>query len=341
MPAGRSVRLDAVAVALVGLAICVAGQRPWLMTAVVAIAIAGRLALFARAGGRLGPELAFLLVCVAVGGGNDWNTVVRHDVYAYDVPALLPVDGAIPVWMLLYWGLILRFVSRLARWPALGATPDPSDLVGLPGARRARPGVRLGIQLVLVLGTRQAVYRWFDDPLLSWLPFAAAAVLWGTFLGLSQRDRRLALLALTVGTAGEAALITVGGLHRYALGLVGGVPLWIMIWWPLAVLVWADVGGRIEDALGAQPRRRLSSPAASTSSSQPSVGPEPAAEHPNAAAPPLRASQPVEPQRSSMSPSQSLSMPSQSSMAPRFIVGSESSQSPPAGDSPSPSRSSS
>ncbi len=247
-PASARVLVDGLIVGSIGVAICLAGQHLAFMTGLVALAFVFRVLLAPQLGGSMGRELALLGICTAVGAANDWNTVVLHDVYSYDVPSALPVHGAIPVWMLLYWGLILRFVSSLGRWPALGPE-GPADQVGLPGRRWIHPVGRLGVQLVLVLATRQAIYRFFDDPVLSWLPFAGAAVLWWLLLGLSAHDSRLALLAVTVGTASEAALITVGGLHRYELGLIGGVPLWIILWWPLAVLVWKDIGGRIETAL--------------------------------------------------------------------------------------------
>ncbi len=247
-PETARVLVDGAIVGSIGVAICLGGQQLPFMTGLVALVFVVRVSLARQLGGSIGRELVFLGICTAVGAANDWNTVVLHDVYAYDVPSALPVDGAIPVWMLLYWGLILRFVSSLGRWPGLG-DEGPSDQVGFPKHRRAHPLGRLAVQLVLVLATRQAIYRFFDDPLLSWLPFAGAAALWWLLLGLSAHDRRLALLAVTVGTASEAVLITVGGLHRYELGLIGGVPLWIILWWPLAVLVWKDIGGRIEAAL--------------------------------------------------------------------------------------------
>jgi len=248
------VLVDGAIVGSIGVAICFGGQHLPFMTGLVALAFVVRVLLARQLGGSIGRELVFLGICTAVGAANDWNTVVLHDVYAYDVPTALPVDGAIPVWMLLYWGLILRFVSSLGRWPGLGAE-GPADQVGLPGHRAAHPVGRLAVQLVLVLATRQAIYRFFDDPVLSWVPLAGAAVLWWLLLGSSAHDRGLALLAVTVGTAAEAVLITVGGLHRYELGLVGGVPLWIILWWPLAVLLWKDIGGRIETALAAAPEQ--------------------------------------------------------------------------------------
>jgi len=243
--------LDAGAVALVVVAICAAADRWLLMTALVPAVMGARLALWRHLVGPtgLGRELALCGLCVAVGAFNDWNTVVGHGVYAYDVPLRSGATGALPVWMLLFWGQILRLVASLAAWPRLGPVGPPVGRFGLPRRRVDRPLARLVVIGVLVVSTRQAVFAWYGDPLLSWLPFAGASVLWWLLLGVDRHDATLAGLALTVGVGVEAALITVGGLHRYELPLVGGVPLWIVLWWPLGVLVWKDLGGRARTGL--------------------------------------------------------------------------------------------
>ncbi len=250
---GREVALDAAALAVVSVAICVAADRLLWMSVLVPAVFAARVWLWRRwvGAGRLGAEGAFLALCVLVGAANDWNTVVAHDVYRYTVPTFGGVEGALPLWMLLYWGLILRFVAALGAWRGLGEGAGPRDRVGVGGHRRDDPWTRLALMLALVLATRQAIFRWSTDPVASWLPFALAAVLWAAVLGLNGHDRRLALLAVTVGTAVEAAYITVGGLHEYDLGLVGGVPLWIVLWWPLGVLVWKELSGRVHRRLEA------------------------------------------------------------------------------------------
>ena len=43
------------------------------------------------------------------------------------------------------------------------------------------------------------------------------------------------------GPAVEIAYIQLGGLHRYQLGWLGGVPMWIALWWVLAILIWDDL----------------------------------------------------------------------------------------------------
>jgi len=103
--------------------------------------------------------------------------------------------------------------------------------------------------LLLALGTRQTIYRFYDDPLWSWLPFAAALALYPLLFGLTRHEARLAGLTLAVGPLVEVLYIQVGGLHRYPLGWIGGVPLWIALWWVLAVLLWRDLGSRIQSAL--------------------------------------------------------------------------------------------
>lgn len=55
----------------------------------------------------------------------------------------------------------------------------------------------------------------------------------------------MCVLVLALGAIVEVAYIQGGGLHRYHLGWIGGVPLWIALWWPLAVLVWGDLARRL------------------------------------------------------------------------------------------------
>lgn len=65
----------------------------------------------------------------------------------------------------------------------------------------------------------------------------------------------MALLAVG-GTAVEIAYIQLGGLHRYALGWLGGVPLWIALWWPLGGLLLDELGAPLERWLAASAERR-------------------------------------------------------------------------------------
>ncbi len=242
--------LDASCVGLISLAIAgLADQLPTMSVLVPAI-ICIRMVAFGllqraeRGGLSVGRELLLLALCTLIGGFNDWNSVHHHRVYDYGVPVYFPSLSLIPLWMLLFWGMILRFFVTLASWHRLAAGAV-SDSVYF-GSRQLRHGaLKVGLQLLLVFGTRQAIYRLYADPILSWLPFALAIVLYAVLFRPSAARRKLFLLALTVGPVVEIVYIQLGGLHRYHLGVLAGVPIWIALWWPLAVLVWADLAGRI------------------------------------------------------------------------------------------------
>jgi hypothetical protein len=219
-----------------------------LMTALVPSLLLARMLAWAwarRATARdLAGEAAFLALCTALGGFNDWSSVVRHRIYDYTVPHYVSWS-TIPVWMLLFWGLILRFLATLARWHRLDPPPRPADTLRLGGRTWRQPWLRVAALLVLVAVTRQTIYRFYIDPWLSWLPFAGAAALFWLLFGVTRHDRRLALVMLVVGPLVEVLYIQVGGLHRYHLGWLGGVPLWIALWWVIAVLVWKDLSARV------------------------------------------------------------------------------------------------
>jgi len=251
----REIALDGATIAVVSSAICLAADRVALMTVLLPSVIAVRTALWAwwhRGEGWRG-EVAFLAICTAIGGFNDWNTVVHHRVYAYTVPHLLPAVSSIPLWMLLYWGMILRFLFTLTRWRVMAPRARPSDAVRL-GVRRAdSPALKVALQLVLVVVTRQCIYRTHDDPVWSWVPFLVAGALYLALFPPGRAELRLAAMALVLGPAVEVLYIQVGGLHRYALGWVGGVPLWIALWWVVGAWVWSDLGWRLHRWLDAPP----------------------------------------------------------------------------------------
>lgn len=255
MTAGdRAALLDLGAVTAISALICCTADRPLWMTVAVPSLIAARLALWARLprgerGGGLGSELLLFAICTVVGAFNDWNTVVRHAVYDYRVPHLLPVDRAIPVWMLLYWGLALRTLVTLFRWRRLAPPERPRDEVYLPGRVVRSPRIKVGLQLALVLATRQLIYRWYGDPLLSWLPFAAALAIYVALFRLDRHERRVVACVAIGGPAIEVFYIQLGDLHAYRLGWIGGVPLWIALWWVLAALLWNDLSLRLQRTL--------------------------------------------------------------------------------------------
>lgn len=250
----RAFLIDAGAVALVSLLVCLFSQRLTLMTVLVPLVLAARLVLFLLVprserdiDGRA--EVALVTLTTLAGAFNDWNSVTRHRIYDYNVPTDLPGLSHIPIWMLLYWGLILRFVLSVFHWQ---------------GAQRVRTSwSRALLLLALVFATRQLIYRYFADPLWSWLPFALALAL---VAALHRKDRlRLRLLGVTllVGPAVEALYIGVGRLHAYHLGWLGGVPLWIALWWGLAALVWEELGTRLMDLLERALSRSADAPPAS------------------------------------------------------------------------------
>lgn len=249
--------VDFAAVASVSLAIVTVADRLVFMTAWVAVVIAARLWAWRRWAMRdwgfgLGVEIAFLAGCALVGGFNDWNTVVRHGVYDYSAPAFFPALTTIPEWMLVFWGLILRSLVTLFRWRRMSPPAAPQN-ASVFAANNA--GLRVGLEFAIIAATRQAVYRWYADPIWSWLPFAAAAVAYVVFLKPRTYELRLGLLFAVAGPLIEAAYIHGGGLHVYRLGWILGVPLWIALWWVLAVLIWSDLAGRV------LARLRVASPA--------------------------------------------------------------------------------
>lgn len=255
----RAFAIDLAAVAAVGVAICAASDASLFMTVFVCAVLLLRLSAWAwlptaERGMSMKAELCFFVLCVVIGAANDWNSVVRHRIYDYDVPHFAAPAAGIPVWMLLYWGLILRFVATLCRWPRLGPPARARDEVHLDAAVQSSPWLKVAVEVALVLATRQLLYRYYLDPLWSWLPFAVALLAYGFLFRPSRHERLLAALAAVVGPAVEVAFIRAGHLHHYHLGWLGGVPLWIVLWWILAVLIWNDLSVRLLGALATAPR---------------------------------------------------------------------------------------
>jgi len=246
------VGIDAAVIAAVSLAICLASHNLILMTVLVPGILLARVAavwaVASREGVRMKAEILFLLICTVLGAFNDWNSVCNKKIYDYTVPHEFAFS-TIPIWMLLYWGMILRFVARLARWDALGAPTAVSNRIGAGILRADSGALKVAGELLLVLVTRQAIYRFYLDPVLSWLPFLGAlGVFWFLFRP-DRHDVKLLLIFLAGGPLIEILYIQVGRLHFYHLGWIGGVPLWIALWWLLIVLIWKDLAFRIEHAL--------------------------------------------------------------------------------------------
>jgi len=227
-PWRRSLVVDGAAIAIVSVAICLFAHELVFMTALVPVVVLLRMVAFARwvrPPWGMGRELAALAACTLLGAFNDWSSVDRHMIYDYGVPHFTELSS-IPIWMLIFWGVVIRFMGSLA---------------GLSPPRRQGVAARLAVGLLLVVITRQAIYRLYLDPILSWLPFALALGCYLLLFRAGVREARLVAIAMLGGTAVEVLYINVGGLHSYHLGLVGGVPLWIMLWWPLALLVLGDL----------------------------------------------------------------------------------------------------
>lgn len=245
----RAVAIDAGAAAIVSVAICAAADALVFMTIFVPIVLAARLLVLAarprtERGTSMKTELIFFGLCTVLGAFNDWNSVVRHGVYAYDVPHWFPGLSSIPLWMLLFWGMILRLFFTLSRWRRLDPPDHADDELWIGPARRSSPWLKVTFLLALVLLTRQFIYRFYLDPLWSWAPFALALLIYAAFTRPRAQQLRLVALFVVGGPATEILYIQVGHLHHYALGWLGGVPIWIALWWVLVILIWQDLGAR-------------------------------------------------------------------------------------------------
>jgi len=250
----RAFAVDAAAIAVTSVAICAASDALAFMTAFVPAVVAVRFALFAmlsreERGGGLAAEGVFFAICTALGAFNDWSSVVHHEIYAYSVPHYFPELSTIPLWMLLFWGMILRFLVTLFRWQRLRPSNDVRNDLFLPGRTVQSPWLKVGLELALVVATRQLIYRHFDDPWMSWIPFAAALFLFALLFRPDRHERLLLGLFAIGGPAIEVLYIQVGDLHRYQLDWLAGVPLWIALWWLLSALIWKDLSARLQSGL--------------------------------------------------------------------------------------------
>ena len=236
----REFLIDAAAVIAVSTLICTVSDQLALMTIAVPAIIALRLVLWWSV-----HELAFFGLCTLLGGVNDWLSVMHYEVYDYTVPHYFAASD-IPVWMLLFWGMVLRFLATLFHWRRL-SSPEPRDAIYVRSKPWYNATAKVAIELALVISTRQMIYRWYGDPVLSWLPFAVALAVYALLFRPNRHERLLIAVMVIGGPLVEALYIQLGTLHRYDLGWLSGVPLWIALWWVLAALVWKDISGRILD----------------------------------------------------------------------------------------------
>lgn len=256
----RVMAIDAAAALAVSAGIVAATNELVFMSLFVPAVLVARTLLLAphlrrEWGFGLGTELLLLAGCTLVGAFNDWNSVVRHGVYAYHAPTFFPEFTTIPEWMLLFWGFILRSLVTLFRWERLQPPVVVSNASRLAADNAA---LRIGLQFALILVTRQAIYRLYEDPVWSWAPFAAALALYAVLLTPRRYELKVGLGFLIAGPLIEAAYIQYGGLHDYRLGWFLGVPLWIALWWVLAVLIWSDLSARILRRIAPSERDEIS-----------------------------------------------------------------------------------
>ena len=251
--------VDAVVVVMGSAAILLASRHLVFMSVFMPVVILARFVVVFSLARREGvirrAELVFFLLCTALGAFNDWNSVCNKRIYDYTVPHFFSFS-TIPLWMLLFWGMILRFFARLARWERLGPDNEPSNRLGLLRLRVEHPAAKVTAEICLLAATRWMIYRHYQDPLLSWVPFLAALLLFAFLFRPGRHDLRLLTIFLIVGPITESLYIRVGHLHQYHLGWIGGVPVWIILWWALGILIWKDLAFRIErtlrSAFGAQ-----------------------------------------------------------------------------------------
>jgi hypothetical protein len=244
--------IDAAVIAIVSVAISLFADKLTLMTVLVPLVIVGRMIAVATVASgeqvNLRAELVFLTICTAFGAFNDWNSVCNKQIYDYTVPHYFDFS-TIPIWMLLFWGMILRFVARFARWQALVPPTAIENRIGIGKYYIENGKVKVLAQLALVLITRQAIYRMYLDPIWSWLPFLFALIIYMLFFKPQRHDFILIAIFMIGGPAIESLYIKVGELHYYHLGWLGGVPLWIALWWLVIILIWKDLAYRIENRL--------------------------------------------------------------------------------------------
>jgi hypothetical protein len=250
----RAFLLDVVTILVVSAAILTAARELAFMTAFVPAVLALRVVAyhFLPADEKLWPawlEALVVLGCALLGGFNDWNSVVHHRIYDYTVPVSHPEWTTIPGWMLLFWGMILRFFFTLGRLASLGPPAAPRNTVWL-GRRLEHAWLKVGLELALIVVTRQCIYRLWNDPLWSWVPFALAIGAYAVLFRPAAQEWKLLAIMLVGGPIVEALYIRVGGLHFYHHGVFYGVPVWICLWWALAALIWSDLSFRVARRVG-------------------------------------------------------------------------------------------
>jgi hypothetical protein len=245
----RLMAIDAGVIVVISLLICAAADRLVFMSIAVPMIIAVRMfllyALRRNEGIHFRVELVFFGICTLLGAYNDYFSVCIKNIYDYTVPHFFSWS-TIPLWMLLYWGMILRTFARFARWEVLKPPEVSSDNIGFGRWYTESVTIKIVFMLALVFVTRNQIYQHYLHPIWSWVPFLAALLIYLTLCAPTLHDIKLMVVVLPVGPLVEMLYINLGGLHRYHLGVAGGVPLWIILWWLLIILIWKDIAMRLE-----------------------------------------------------------------------------------------------
>lgn len=240
---------DLAVIILISIAISIASSKLIFMTYFVFSVIALRMlavAMLAKKENiKLSAEIIFFVVCILLGAFNDWNSVCHKKIYNYTVPTDLSFS-TIPLWMLVYWGMILRFIARFARWEKLNPPQEISNTVKFGKKTFSSSYLKVILQLLLVFATRQTIYVFYLHPFLSWLPFLLALIIYFFLFLPDSHDLKMLLIFLVGGPLIEIIYIKIGGLHYYYLGWIAGVPLWIALWWLIIILIWKDFAFRVE-----------------------------------------------------------------------------------------------
>jgi hypothetical protein len=249
----RLTAIDAAVIAAVSLAICTMSQHLWFMTLFVILAIAVRFwALYkvaAKENISMVGEGIFFTICAVVGAAYDWNAVAVRSLYFYLVPNFFPTLP-IPVWMMLYWGMILRGLARFARWRALSPPPSPAKSIGISDMRIDAGWLKVIAELAIMFLAGRAIGKLYMDPILSWLPFAAGLGIYLILFPPEKHDLKLLMVGLFVCPAIEIAYVRTGDLYKFYLDDIYGAPVWLFFWWMLAILTWKDLAFRMERLIG-------------------------------------------------------------------------------------------
>lgn len=246
---------DFIAVIVISALILLSVDNEMIMSVVVASVVVWRNLIYPLIKkDSLSSSLVFYIICVLLGGFNDWRSVDVKKIYEYHAPTSFPDFSSIPLWMYLYWGIILCLMSRLGRWNWGRSYVNSDELLPWFKKGLTSPVMKILGQLLLIFITRQTIYTNYLDPFYSWFPFVVAIVAYVIVFRVNVQDILFFFTAIILGTIVESAYITLANLHFYHLGIIYGVPVWITLWWGLSVLIWRDLSYRI---LSIWPTERL------------------------------------------------------------------------------------